>query len=134
MQKKWRMLGSPLFSFENDNVTRLFNTRCTAFFPRCGHNKATGCVSPTSSDIIRRRCQGRTSCRLRASNSVFGNPCRGVVKYIEIKYECSKCRIHHGHCCHYCSKTMIHFRLKEVDQNSVRLTETHDIEYSPSIW
>ena len=34
--------------------------------------------------IIERECQGYRWCRLRASNSVFGDPCADTVKYIEV--------------------------------------------------
>ncbi|CAH3188651.1 unnamed protein product, partial [Porites evermanni] len=34
--------------------------------------------------IIERECQGYRWCRLRASNSVFGDPCVDTVKYIEV--------------------------------------------------
>lgn len=38
--------------------------------------------------IIERECQGYRWCRLRASNSVFGDPCVDTVKYIEVRYRC----------------------------------------------
>ncbi|XP_033826104.1 L-rhamnose-binding lectin SML-like [Periophthalmus magnuspinnatus] len=33
-------------------------------------------------------CNGHSSCSVRASNSVFGDPCRGTYKYLEVKYFC----------------------------------------------
>uniref|UniRef100_A0A672HB18 SUEL-type lectin domain-containing protein n=1 Tax=Salarias fasciatus TaxID=181472 RepID=A0A672HB18_SALFA len=34
------------------------------------------------------RCDGKQTCSIRASNSVFGDPCRGTYKYLEVDYIC----------------------------------------------
>ncbi len=34
-------------------------------------------------------CAGKPGCSLNASNSVFGDPCWGMVKYLEVIYECA---------------------------------------------
>ncbi|XP_067289525.1 L-rhamnose-binding lectin CSL3-like isoform X2 [Pseudorasbora parva] len=34
------------------------------------------------------RCNGKKSCKLNASNSVFSDPCVGVHKYLELTYSC----------------------------------------------
>ena len=31
-----------------------------------------------------------STCAVRAVNSIFGDPCAGVVKYLELKFECKK--------------------------------------------
>ena len=46
----------------------------------------TDCSTPTS--IVAERCNGRNSCTIAASNSVFGDPCFGTVKYLEVAYVC----------------------------------------------
>ncbi|EDO32439.1 predicted protein, partial [Nematostella vectensis] len=48
--------------------------------------KNTNCVS--SSATITAACQGQNSCTLQAKNSVYGDPCVGTYKYIEIRYNC----------------------------------------------
>ncbi|XP_043081350.1 L-rhamnose-binding lectin CSL3-like [Puntigrus tetrazona] len=42
--------------------------------------------SQTSS--LRSRCDGKTSCHVDASNSVFSDPCHHVYKYLEVTYSC----------------------------------------------
>ncbi|XP_077582172.1 L-rhamnose-binding lectin CSL1 [Stigmatopora nigra] len=44
------------------------------------------CLSPT--EIVANRCNGKSSCTIRAINSVFGDPCRGTYKYLEVAYAC----------------------------------------------
>lgn len=34
------------------------------------------------------RCNGKNSCTISASNSVFGDPCYGTYKYLEVSYVC----------------------------------------------
>ncbi|KAM3617988.1 uncharacterized protein V6R79_013628 [Siganus canaliculatus] len=46
----------------------------------------TYCSSPTSK--VSERCNGKTSCTVRASNSEFGDPCFGTYKYLEVAYVC----------------------------------------------
>ncbi|XP_048577264.1 beta-galactosidase 9-like [Nematostella vectensis] len=48
--------------------------------------QTTNCVS--SSATITAACQGQNSCTLQAKNSVYGDPCVGTYKYIEIRYNC----------------------------------------------
>ncbi|XP_050926950.1 rhamnose-binding lectin [Lates calcarifer] len=44
------------------------------------------CSSPTSK--VAESCNGRNSCTISASNSVFGDPCVGTYKYLEVAYTC----------------------------------------------
>ncbi|XP_008285863.1 L-rhamnose-binding lectin CSL2-like [Stegastes partitus] len=46
------------------------------------------CWAPTSK--VAESCNGRSSCRIRASNSMFGDPCPGTYKYLEVSYVCQK--------------------------------------------
>ncbi|XP_030589591.1 L-rhamnose-binding lectin CSL2-like [Archocentrus centrarchus] len=34
-------------------------------------------------------CNGKSSCAVKASNSVFGDPCVGTYKYLEVVYSCN---------------------------------------------
>ncbi|OWF41773.1 L-rhamnose-binding lectin CSL3-like isoform X2 [Mizuhopecten yessoensis] len=52
--------------------------------------KTTYCSSRESLNIVRRSCNGLQSCKVRASNKVFGDPCRGTYKYLSIRYACKK--------------------------------------------
>lgn len=44
------------------------------------------CSNPTSK--VAESCNGKSSCTIRASNSVFGDPCVGTYKYLEVAYTC----------------------------------------------
>nr|XP_020468221.1 L-rhamnose-binding lectin SML-like isoform X2 [Monopterus albus] len=46
----------------------------------------TDCSS--SSSEVADSCNGKTSCIIPASNSFFGDPCYGTVKYLEVAYSC----------------------------------------------
>ncbi|XP_050953020.1 L-rhamnose-binding lectin CSL3-like [Labeo rohita] len=45
------------------------------------------CYSPQTSSL-RSRCNGKKSCELNASNSIYSDPCYGVQKYLEVTYSC----------------------------------------------
>ncbi|KAF7649929.1 hypothetical protein LDENG_00133920 [Lucifuga dentata] len=44
------------------------------------------CSNPTSK--VADSCNGKNSCIIKASNSVFGDPCIGTYKYLEVSYTC----------------------------------------------
>uniref|UniRef100_A0A672HB94 SUEL-type lectin domain-containing protein n=1 Tax=Salarias fasciatus TaxID=181472 RepID=A0A672HB94_SALFA len=44
------------------------------------------CKNPAKK--VAQRCNGKRRCNLRASNSVFGDPCRGTYKYLEVDFVC----------------------------------------------
>uniref|UniRef100_G3NPV0 SUEL-type lectin domain-containing protein n=2 Tax=Gasterosteus aculeatus aculeatus TaxID=481459 RepID=G3NPV0_GASAC len=46
----------------------------------------TDCSQPGSS--VSQSCNGKNSCIITASNSVFGDPCPGTYKYLEVAYIC----------------------------------------------
>nr|XP_061802147.1 L-rhamnose-binding lectin SML-like [Nerophis lumbriciformis] len=48
------------------------------------------CLRPTK--IVQNRCNGQNSCTIRASNNVFGDPCGGTYKYLEVAYTC-RCKM-----------------------------------------
>uniref|UniRef100_A0A8W8I737 SUEL-type lectin domain-containing protein n=2 Tax=Magallana TaxID=2171616 RepID=A0A8W8I737_MAGGI len=39
-------------------------------------------------EIVKKRCNGRRKCTLTATNSIFGNPCHGTTKYLEVTFKC----------------------------------------------
>ena len=49
------------------------------------HNE---CLSENAQRIIRRQCQDKTSCTLQATNTRFGNPCKGFKKELTVVYSC----------------------------------------------
>ncbi|XP_078603049.1 uncharacterized protein LOC144877051 isoform X2 [Branchiostoma floridae x Branchiostoma japonicum] len=56
--------------------------------PPCVSNPNTNCRAPTSFSRVTEECGGKPSCTIQASNSVFGDSCSGVEKYLDVLYEC----------------------------------------------
>ncbi|KAF6732804.1 L-rhamnose-binding lectin CSL2 [Oryzias melastigma] len=44
------------------------------------------CSNPTQ--IVAQSCDGKNSCSIRVNNSVFGDPCVGTYKYLQLSYVC----------------------------------------------
>ncbi|XP_071848673.1 adhesion G-protein coupled receptor G2-like isoform X1 [Apostichopus japonicus] len=62
---------------------RMSDTNCTSRNPPAG-----GCKAEHSLSNVTEMCENLTSCSVHASNDVFGDPCRGYVKYLEVTYSC----------------------------------------------
>ena len=61
----------------------------TAKQPSCGGPvRTTNCRAGSSLEKVRRACNGKEDCSVRASNGVFGDPCGGTAKYLSIRYQC----------------------------------------------
>ncbi|XP_019622030.1 PREDICTED: uncharacterized protein LOC109468216 [Branchiostoma belcheri] len=71
-------------------VSALYGRTSRGFCPS-SQIRTTSCRSPNSQVWVRGSCQGRSSCSVRASNSVFGDPCYGTFKYLEVSYTCIAC-------------------------------------------
>ncbi|PIK40323.1 putative G-protein coupled receptor [Apostichopus japonicus] len=56
----------------------------------CGNTKppAGGCKAEHSLSNVTEMCENLTSCSVKASNDVFGDPCQRVGKYLEVTYSC----------------------------------------------
>ena len=48
----------------------------------------TKCRSVSSYQKVAARCNNRQSCVVPAANGIFGDPCYGTVKYLEVRYRC----------------------------------------------
>merc|ERR1711915_383262 len=46
------------------------------------------CNSSKSKQEVSNRCNGLRTCSVAPSNSIFGDPCRGTHKYLDVDYEC----------------------------------------------
>nr|XP_034323367.1 zonadhesin isoform X3 [Crassostrea gigas] len=66
----------------------------TAFYGRSNRKTCRGivrtlrCSAKNALAKIRGQCDGRRSCSVYASHTVFGDPCRGTSKYLELTYAC----------------------------------------------
>ncbi|XP_068454264.1 L-rhamnose-binding lectin CSL1-like [Clinocottus analis] len=76
--------GQVIFVYGAD-YGRRDQTTCT-FSQRASVIKNDACSNPTSK--VADSCNGKNSCTIRASNSVFGDPCVGTYKYLEVAYIC----------------------------------------------
>ncbi|XP_035665404.1 uncharacterized protein LOC118408651 [Branchiostoma floridae] len=68
-------------------VSALFG-RTSSEYCSDGPIYTTNCRSPHSLARVRTSCQGKPSCSVQASYSVFGDPCVGTGKYLEVKFTC----------------------------------------------
>ncbi|XP_076922347.1 beta-galactosidase 9-like [Bidens hawaiensis] len=46
------------------------------------------CHAPTSSSVLSKACEGKNSCKIEVSNSVFGDPCPWTVKTLAVEARC----------------------------------------------
>ncbi|XP_016345734.1 D-galactoside-specific lectin-like [Sinocyclocheilus anshuiensis] len=46
------------------------------------------CYALNSQTVVASGCEGKSSCSILASNSVFSDPCFGTFKYLYISYSC----------------------------------------------
>ena len=57
---------------------------------RCGTDSDKKCPAKSVLRIVKRLCDGRRSCDLFASSTVFGDPCKDISKYLHVVYKCKK--------------------------------------------
>ncbi|XP_072018480.1 scavenger receptor cysteine-rich domain-containing protein DMBT1-like [Amphiura filiformis] len=46
------------------------------------------CAAADSLAVVQQRCDGKQTCGIPASDNIFGDPCNGTYKYLEIQYTC----------------------------------------------
>ncbi|XP_078610906.1 uncharacterized protein LOC144881610 [Branchiostoma floridae x Branchiostoma japonicum] len=60
--------------------------------PHCGGDSwyfgNTNCRSINAVSVVKDQCDGRRTCTVTADHAVFGDPCFGTSKYLEVKYGC----------------------------------------------
>ncbi|XP_045561279.1 L-rhamnose-binding lectin CSL3-like [Salmo salar] len=70
-----------------------------ANYGRCQHDvcsigrpqeqlKNTNCINQSTTSTMAERCDGERQCIVKVSNSVFGDPCVGTYKYLDVAYTC----------------------------------------------
>ncbi len=57
----------------------------------CGSYHAGKCDAATAASVVFSLCGGRTKCKFKAANSVFGEPCSGTVKEVRAEVQCVAC-------------------------------------------
>uniref|UniRef100_A0A672HAW2 SUEL-type lectin domain-containing protein n=1 Tax=Salarias fasciatus TaxID=181472 RepID=A0A672HAW2_SALFA len=78
-------LVSPVISVVKANYGRLDGKKCSRGRSRAQLGNVR-CKNPAKK--VAQRCNGKRRCNLKASNSVFGDPCRGTYKYLEVDFVC----------------------------------------------
>uniref|UniRef100_A0A8C2FYE8 SUEL-type lectin domain-containing protein n=1 Tax=Cyprinus carpio TaxID=7962 RepID=A0A8C2FYE8_CYPCA len=74
------------------NYGRTDSTTCSTGRPASQLAK-TDCYALNSQTVVTSGCEGKNSCSILASNSVFSDPCVGTFKYLYISYFCVlKCK------------------------------------------
>jgi len=53
-----------------------------------GPARTNNCVDDSSLKVVQDKCNGRISCEVQATNSVFGDPCRYTKKILYVHYTC----------------------------------------------
>ncbi|KAE8292666.1 L-rhamnose-binding lectin CSL3 [Larimichthys crocea] len=82
------------------NYGRRDRTTCSSGRPSHQVQKVD-CSRPTN--YVAESCNGRSSCAVEASNTIFGDPCYGTYKYLEVVYTC-QIKIQNVHCSDSTSK------------------------------
>jgi hypothetical protein len=55
----------------------------------CGAFKTSTCNATTSTTVVQTACIGKSTCTVSASNTAFGDPCRGTDKKLDIQAVCT---------------------------------------------
>lgn len=48
----------------------------------------TNCASENSFEIVNAKCDNQQRCSIEATNNIFGDPCQGTFKYLDVEYQC----------------------------------------------
>jgi len=56
------------------------------------HKNVINCSAKGSFEKISSMCEGKSSCKINPTNRVFGDPCYGTYKYVEVTYKCKKAK------------------------------------------
>ena len=82
-----------LILFENNifvaKLLFLHNVRIVFRCSSSGIGKpTTTCLASSSLTEVKKKCDSKSFCQVYASNSVFGDPCVGTIKYLQVSYSC----------------------------------------------
>ncbi|XP_071843528.1 adhesion G protein-coupled receptor L2-like isoform X4 [Apostichopus japonicus] len=76
--------GERVILIESANFGRTDHVTCLGF----GRVDDTNCESPATFAVVSPMCDYKTGCSIRATSGIFGNPCPGTFKFLEVLYEC----------------------------------------------
>ena len=55
----------------------------------CGMSTVKSCAANNVWKIVVDKCQSKKTCTIESSDSVFGDPCSDVNKYLHVDYQCT---------------------------------------------
>ena len=55
----------------------------------CSPSLKKNCAATNAWKIVVDKCQSKKTCTVESSDSVFGDPCSGVDKYLHVDYQCT---------------------------------------------
>ncbi|XP_078685498.1 uncharacterized protein LOC144918515 [Branchiostoma floridae x Branchiostoma belcheri] len=101
--------------------------RTSTSFSGCGCwiTCRTDCRSDNSLAVMRAACQGSQQCSVLAKNDVFGDPCPGLQKYLEVSYRCIIGRR---------QKSDVIFHSYFPAETNVALFKTASSSSTPALW
>lgn len=77
-----------------DILTALYGRKSTSVCAHGYHRGVKNCGSDSGSlKKAEQLCNGKRECYLRSSNAMFGDPCWGINKYLDVSYTCVDMRI-----------------------------------------
>ncbi|XP_062391413.1 rhamnose-binding lectin-like isoform X2 [Sardina pilchardus] len=80
--------GSDVIDVQMASYGRTDRITCSDGRP-CYQLTNTSCSAPSSLSEVKKRCDGRRSCTVKASSLIFSDPCAGIYKYLEVLYRCA---------------------------------------------
>ncbi|XP_007234690.3 rhamnose-binding lectin [Astyanax mexicanus] len=79
--------GAGVLKIHSANYGRTDSITCSAGRPVHEIIKSDCFASNTLAEVVK-RCEGKNSCAVPATNSVFSDPCVGTFKYLSVEYSC----------------------------------------------
>ncbi|XP_076859321.1 rhamnose-binding lectin-like [Brachyhypopomus gauderio] len=79
--------GKEIISITNANYGRTDSTTCSQGLPS-SILANTNCYASNTLSIVATGCNGKNSCTVRASYTIFNDPCIGTSKYLTVSYRC----------------------------------------------
>ncbi|XP_070537090.1 adhesion G protein-coupled receptor L2-like [Ptychodera flava] len=71
-----------------------------------GYYANTDCIGASSHSTVSEECDGTASCSVSVKNTIFGDPCGGIVKYLNVSYTCLSDRSNCPDACKTASTTV----------------------------
>ncbi|XP_060737754.1 uncharacterized protein LOC132853799 [Tachysurus vachellii] len=79
--------GADTIEIVNANFGRADSVTCSSGVPN-GLTQNTNCYSPNALSTVASLCNGKNSCTVEASSTIFTDPCKPTAKYLTVSYTC----------------------------------------------